>query len=255
MEETQMLCQQLILSLGLLSAISPVFAIEAENRVRDLDRAEAAVSGIQEDTSRAVDKAAESMTRDSTFKQEAQSLKDLDPAHLSSIDLITEANPRIDLDALMARYGRSTPELSTSASDEQLLIFISASVPRESLRKLARQAAYANAPLILRGFIEGNLDATARFMGDILGNEEPRAHALIDPRLFDRFDVKQVPAFVLVPGGACVAGVHACPKATPAYVHIAGDVTLDYVLEHIARTHPDARNIAESLHALLRGAL
>jgi conjugal transfer pilus assembly protein TrbC len=250
-----MLCQRLTLSLGLLFAFSPVFASDAESRARELDRAEAAVSGIQEDNLRAMDEATESMTEDPAFRQEAQRLEDLDPAHLGSLDGITGVKPGIDLDALLAGYGRSVPELTASDSDERLLIFISASVPLASLKKLAQQAARAKAPLILRGFIEGNLDATARFMGDILGDGEPRAHALIDPRLFDRFDVKQVPAVVLVPDGACVAGVQACPKATPAHVHVAGDVTLDYALEHIARTHPEARNIAESLHALLRGAL
>lgn len=250
-----MLCQQLTLSLGLLFVFSPVFASDAENRMRELDRAESAVSSIQEDMSRAVDEAAESMASDPAFMQEAQRLEDLDPAPTGSIDGIDGGNPGIDLDALMAQYGRSAPELTASAPDERLLIFISASVPRASLSKLARQAAHANAPLILRGFIEGDLDATARFMGDILGDEEPRAHALINPRLFDRFEVEQVPAVVLVPDGACVAGVQACPKVTPAHVHIAGDVSLDYALEQIARTHPMARDIAESLHTLLRGAL
>jgi type-F conjugative transfer system pilin assembly protein TrbC len=78
---------------------------------------------------------------------------------------------------------------------------------------------------------------------------------MIDPTLFDRFDVKQVPAVVLVPGGACVVGVRACPKVTPAHVHVVGDVTLDYVLDHIARTHPESRTLANSLHARLEGAL
>ncbi|MEW8701733.1 MAG: type-F conjugative transfer system pilin assembly protein TrbC [Candidatus Thiodiazotropha sp.] len=250
-----MLCQQLTLSLGLLLAFSPVFASDTESRIRELDSAEAAVSATQVETSRAVDEAAESMAGDSAFRQEAQRLEDLAPAPFGSLDGIKGVKPGIDLDALMARYGSPAPELTASDSDERLLIFISASMPQASLKKLARQAAHVKAPLILRGFIEGNLDATARFMSDILGDGEPSAHALIDPRLFDRFDVKQVPAVVLVPDGACVAGVQTCPKTTLAHVHVAGDVTLDYALEHIARTRPEAREIAESLHALLRGAL
>jgi type-F conjugative transfer system pilin assembly protein TrbC len=77
---------------------------------------------------------------------------------------------------------------------------------------------------------------------------------MIDPTLFDRFGVKQVPAVVLVPGGACVADVRACPKVTPAHVHVAGDVTLDYALDYIARSHPESRTLANTLHASLEGA-
>ncbi|MEJ2404149.1 MAG: type-F conjugative transfer system pilin assembly protein TrbC [Candidatus Thiodiazotropha sp.] len=250
-----MLCQQLTLGLGLLLVFSMGVASDAENRIRDLDRAEAAASTIQEDASRAVDEAIESIGSDAAFQKETRQLQDLDPIPLGSINVITGTKPGIDLDALMTRYGHSAQELSPTASDEQLLIFISASVPRESLRKLAQQAACVNAPLILRGVVDGDLPATAKFMRDILGDEEPRARAMIDPTLFDRFGVKQVPAVVLVPGGACVAGVRACPKGTPAHVHVAGDVTLDYALDHIARTHPESRTLTNSLHARLEGTL
>ncbi len=249
-----MLCQQLTLGLSLLLVSSQGFASDADNRTRDLDRAEAAASTIQEDTLRALDKAAESFGSDSAFRKEVQQLQNLNPAPLGSIDGITGTKPGIDLDALMSRYDRSAPELSPTDSDEQLLIFISASVPQESLRNLAQQAARLNAPLILRGVVDGDLPATAKFMRDILGDEEPRARAMIDPTLFDRFGVKQVPAVVMVPGGACVAGARACPKVTPAHVHVAGDVTLDYALDHIARTHPESRTLANSLHERLEGA-
>lgn len=250
-----MLCQQLTLCLGLLLVVSCGLASDPEDRTRDLDRAEATVSGAREDASQAVNRAAESLGRDPAFRQEAQRLQVLGPASLGPLGGVTETtSPGIDLDALMARYDRLEPEGSPAASDERLLIFISASVPRASLRKLARQAARAKAPLILRGVVGGGLPATARFMGDILGEEEPRAQAMIDPTLFDRFGVKQVPAVVLIPGGACVAGARACPKVTPAHVHVAGDVTLDYALGHIARTHPESRAVAESLQTRLEGA-
>ncbi len=249
-----MLCQQLTLGLGLLLVFSQGFASDADNRTRDLDRAEAAASSIQEDASQAVDEAAESIGIDAAFQNETRQLQDLDPAPLGSINDITDTKSGIDLDALLTRYDRSAPDLSATDPDEQLLIFISASVPRESLRKLARQAARLNAPLILRGVVDGDLPATAKFMRDILGDEEPKARAMIDPTLFDRFGVKQVPAVILVPGGACVAGARACPKVTPTHVHIAGDVTLDYALDYIARTHPESRTLANSLHAQLEGA-
>jgi conjugal transfer pilus assembly protein TrbC len=193
----------------------------------------------------------------------------VEPAPLGSIDGIRPTSPDIDLDALMARYGAMRPTPALASDREQLLVFISASVPTDLLRRLAQQATRIGAPLVLRGVVGDDFPATAAFMRDILGEPENdgrppatsskqgssqrKPRALIDPTLFARFDVRQVPAVVLVPDGACMAGIRACPDATPAHVHVAGDVTLDYALDHIARTHPEAKSVAEALLARLGG--
>jgi conjugal transfer pilus assembly protein TrbC len=263
-----MLRQQLTLALVVL-AISVAVTAEENPRVQAVEKAEATMAdsrGSSVDATRQ----AESLMMDGTMVgKEMRQATSVEPAPLGSIDGIRPTSPDIDVDALMARYGsmRLTPALA--GDRERLLVFISASVPRESLRRLAQQAARVGAPLVLRGVVDDDFPATAEFMRDILGEPENddrppatsskeihrqrKPRALIDPTLFARFDVRQVPAVALVPDGACVAGIRACPDATPAHVHVAGDVTLDYALDHIARTHPESSSVANALLARLGG--
>ncbi|WP_127476704.1 type-F conjugative transfer system pilin assembly protein TrbC [Sulfurivermis fontis] len=247
-----MLRQQLILAVALYAA-SAAFAAGEGSHASDLEKAQADVAGSRGAAAQAVGDATALMNDGESVRKEMRQVINVRPESLGSIDGVRPAAPDIDLDALMARYSNMGAAPPLSRTDEQLLVFISASVPKESLRRLARQAADAGAPLVLRGVVGGDFPATAEFMRDILGEQEPRARAMIDPTLFARFDVQQVPAVVLVPAGACVAGVRACPEATPAHVHVAGDVTLDYALDYIARTHPDSRPVAHALLARVGG--
>lgn len=280
-----MLRQQLTLALTVL-AISVAVTAEENPRAQAVEKAESAMADSRGSSVEAT-RQAESLMMEGTsvmptdgrysgapggsapVGKEMRQVTSVEPAPLGSIDGIRPTSPDIDLDALMARYGTMRPTPTLAGDREQLLVFISASVPRESLRRLARQAASVGAPLLLRGVVGGDFPATAEFMRDILGEPEKdgsppatsskhgrsqrKARALIDPTLFARFDVRQVPAVVLVPDGACVAGIRACPDATPAHVHVAGDVTLEYALDHIARTHPKAKSVADALLARLGG--
>lgn len=240
-----MLRQQLSLVLA-LCFLSPVYAGDAST---ELDRAAAASADHQRDTGSAVNQALQAMEEGTVVQDERARLATVQPAPLGSIDGIQPTAPGVDMDALLARYD----ELGTvqQAAGEQLLIFVSSSVPKASLRLLARQAAAVGAPLVLRGVVGESFPATAEFMRDVYGDDEPRARAMIDPTLFNRFEVHQVPAFVLVPSGACVAGVRNCPDNTPVHVHVAGDVTLGYALDFIARTRSDFRSAAANLLARL----
>jgi len=279
-----MLRQQLTLALAVL-AISVAVTAEENQHAQAVEKAEAAVSDSRGSSAEATRQAESLMMEGNSVMptdgrysgapggsapvgKEMRQVTSVEPAPLGSIDGIRPTSPDIDLDTLMARYGAMRPTPALAGDKERLLVFISASVPRESLQRLARQAARVGAPLVLRGVVN-DFPATAEFMRDILGEPEKdgrppatsskqgssqrKARALIDPTLFARFDVRQVPAVVLVPDGACVAGIRACPHDTPAHIHVTGDVTLDYALDHIARTHPEAKSVADGLIARLGG--
>ena len=61
----------------------------------------------------------------------------------------------------------------------------------------------------------------------------------IDPQAYDRFSIERVPSFVLVRDGtrpvSCASGTCAPPEA---FLRAAGDVSLDYALEHMVRAAP-----------------
>lgn len=91
------------------------------------------------------------------------------------------------------------------------LIFVSSSMPIESLKRLAYQAKQHDAILVIRGMVNGSMHETARLVDTI-------DHPLeIDPKLFERFGIQQVPVFI-------VPHHH-------AWHTVAGNVELTFALE------------------------
>ena len=127
----------------------------------------------------------------------------------------------------------------------ELLIFTSLSVPPESWRQWARDAARTGAPLVLRGVGEGGLPATAKRIGDRLGGAE--AGVAIDPRLFRLFGVTRVPAVVVVPGGVPPCRSRGCADdLAPPHDGIAGNIGLIAALEAVADEGDAGRDVAKA---------
>ena len=159
------------------------------------------------------------------------------------------------------RSGKTAPlpaeshagELSNPGSGTaEVLIFTSLSVPPESWRQWAREAARTGAPLVLRGVGEGGLPATAKRIGDRLGAAE--AGVAIDPRLFRLFGVTRVPAVVVVPGGVPPCESRGCAgDPAPPHDRIAGNIGLIATLEAVAEEGAVARDVARRHLERLKG--
>lgn len=136
-------------------------------------------------------------------------------------------NQNVDIGAVAEKYkdaGGNRPKLS-----QDLMVFVSTSLPPKALELLGTQAARAGAVLVLRG-IRGKL-GTKGAMNDTIALLEPAAKAgasiQINPEAFKRYDIKSVPTFVLA------ANEEGCGNdqcASQAY-SLVGDVTLEYALE------------------------
>lgn len=161
----------------------------------------------------------------------------------------------IDLEALARGYASQTDAMASAqgfASGPGLIVFVSLSMPRRSLERLIDQAARTRASVILRGLVNGSLRETVAQVQALIG--ERQVAVQIDPQAFDRFAVSRVPSFVLVRDGArpasCAAGTCAPPED---FLRTAGDVSLDYALEHMQRAAPDFHaEAAPFLHRLGR---
>ena len=146
----------------------------------------------------------------------------------------------IDLESIARGYVAQTQALDAVSGLQQgpgLIVFVSLSVPRPTLDRLLDQAERAGATVVLRGFVQGSLRAT---VAEVQALIRQRQIALqVDPPAFDRFAVTRVPSFVLVRDGArpvsCASGTCAPPEA---FLKADGDVSLDYVLEHMQRVAP-----------------
>ena len=142
----------------------------------------------------------------------------------------------------------------------EVLIFISLSVPPESWRQWARDAAGTGAPLVLRGVGEGGLPATAKRIGERLGGAEAGpgsgsgAGIAIDPRLFLLFGIERVPAVVVAPGGVPPCRSRGCADdPAPPHDRIAGNIGLAAALEAIADEGAVGRGVARRHLDRLRG--
>jgi conjugal transfer pilus assembly protein TrbC len=160
------------------------------------------------------------------------------------------ARHAIDLEALARGFASEGSNAALPATGQtQLLVFISLAMPEATLKRLIDQAARAPARLVLRGLSEGSLVRTATRVQALTGQRQVAIQ--IDPREFDRYTVRRVPAFVLVrdeAAGGCAVGQ--CAGA--AHASVAGDVSLDHALEQIRDRVPGLREEATRLLASLR---
>lgn len=148
---------------------------------------------------------------------------------------------RKDIEALLADPRLALPDASpTDDNDPHPLIFVSFSLPEDSLRALLAEAGRTGSPLVLRGLVEDSMQRTAARLGELLGAKndreaaaEPTPSLAIDPTLFERFDVDKVPAFILPQDTLASCTPEGCP--VPEHLKVAGDVSLAYALSVMAR--------------------
>lgn len=151
-----------------------------------------------------------------------------------------------DIGAIASGYQASAAAgLGSGRPASPLLIMVSFSMPPASLASLADQARRAGGLLVLNGLKDGSLTATAQAVYQTFGKEG--APLQIDPRLFTRYAVSAVPAFILrTTSGdeqSCLTG--SCPLN--GYTKVSGDVSLDYALEQIATARPAWRPTAYAI--------
>lgn len=155
--------------------------------------------------------------------------------------------PAPDPADIAKRYG------AAQQPDTALFVLVSLSMPPASLDRLAAQAGKAGATLVLRGVVDGSLTKTAEMTAAVI-RQHPGAQFQIDPTLFRRFNVDQVPTFVMA---APTAQGQTCGKdcgAQGTFVRVSGDVTLDYALDHLARqANPRFARLADHRLKQLRG--
>lgn len=166
--------------------------------------------------------------------------------------------------ALLKQHG-AAPSLPVSVLRGGLYVAISFSMPEETIRRLVYQATAAGGRVLLRGF-DGSPKRTRDRLMKIIGETSVSAaqggkppggasmppaglehmSVRIAPKLFERFDIREVPAFVLIsPPGARDDCVDQTCAAYKDFVAIYGDVTVPHALESIGRMRPSFRASAE----------
>ncbi len=109
----------------------------------------------------------------------------------------------------------------------QLLVFVSFSMPMPTLKALARDVNRVGGKLVLRGLVKGSFP-TGSFPETLIKLQELQEEILIDPTLFEAYQVERVPTFVLRENTTESA------EEKMTYDVLRGNVSLGFALEQFA---------------------
>lgn len=119
--------------------------------------------------------------------------------------------------------------LSVCAAESNVIIFISFSMPEESIKGWIRNAKFIHAPVVIRGLIHNSFKETTQKMTEIVKKE--RGGVELNPILFRKYHIEKVPAVVLTHAGECLPNQSCDERFNVIY----GDVELEYALNHFSR--------------------
>lgn len=91
------------------------------------------------------------------------------------------------------------------AKPSGILVFVSLTMPRSSLIALLKQSEELQIPLIIQGVLPGGFPLTMQHILNLLNSEQPPINNgfAISNEWFHQFNIKKVPAFVVVKDGHC----------------------------------------------------
>jgi conjugal transfer pilus assembly protein TrbC len=143
-----------------------------------------------------------------------------------------------------------TAMLSPVFSDENhhVLVFVSFSMPKESLKTWIRDANIIHAPVVIRGLVNNSFKETITSVNAL--TKEGASGVQIDPTSFTQFEIKHVPAVVVVASPKCAPNLSCREDYDVQY----GDVGLSYALKQIARRDDSLSPFAEDALKLLNKA-
>lgn len=155
---------------------------------------------------------------------------------------------RFDLQQLTQTASASTNDKpSDSHVSSPVMIFVSFSMPKDSLKLWIEQANKIGAKVVLRGLVNNSFKQTKASVSQVI--EKGQGGLQIDPTLFTRFSIQKVPAVVITQAASC-PGTMSC---SPAFDVIYGNVSLDYALEKLAKANTVRAFIARDALQKIRG--
>lgn len=152
----------------------------------------------------------------------------------------------VDIQALAKRYEQRAQARRT----DDLMVFVSFTMPPESLKRIVAQVNKVGGTVVLNGFKDNSWKATAVAIKDL---GEKSGNVVVNPNAFTKYKIKAVPVTVLTkPEAIDQLDGEGC--ALPdTYAAVAGDVSLDYAMDEIAQRDRRFSDLAQRYARQLRG--
>lgn len=151
----------------------------------------------------------------------------------------------------LAKQFRPAPIIPLNKNAHELMVFVSFSMPKESLQRIVLQSEKTGARILFRGFKGEKLTEMSKHIASLIGNHHVEVN--INPPAFTQYKITQVPALVIAQPNANEGMDNGCAQAT-RYVKVTGDVSQDYALDLIERQSPQWASAARVFNLRLEGA-
>ncbi len=143
--------------------------------------------------------------------------------------------------------------LEEMAKDHQrvsdAIIFVSFSMPKQSLEQWLAVSNQLHIPLVLRGMMDNSIKKTEAAIIPLV--QKVHGGFQINPVLFRSFDIQQVPAIVVINHHGCHTDSECGDKKQ--FDVIYGQTTMDYALSQLSEKGEQAPAVASALLNLLPG--
>ncbi|MBN9413082.1 MAG: type-F conjugative transfer system pilin assembly protein TrbC [Candidatus Paracaedimonas acanthamoebae] len=139
-------------------------------------------------------------------------------------------------------HPKTCPVQKLSAPQEEklptVLVFASFSMPQATIKHLAIDLKKVGGALVIRGLINNSFKETAMAL------QKLETGVLLDPTLFEKYNVTSVPTFIIFEGDL--------KDEHPPYDRLMGNVSLRFVLEKVAQ-EGEIKSVALLLEKLKGG--
>lgn len=164
-------------------------------------------------------------------------------------------NPRVR--ALLGADGADTagqPDAQDRYGSKQAFLLASFSMPETSLRSIMIESQRFGVPIVMRGFVENSVFKTQEALQTDFGDDAETVGFGIDPTMFTRFAVENVPQLIVVKEPLEVCENQGCEgELPPVHDVVRGNIPIEAALELIVRQKGDAANVARTLLEQGRG--
>lgn len=191
---------------------------------------------------------AEALTEEAqTIQTEAQANR---VSYADSIT-VTKTDAVLDFDAMIA--GQAQAERASLGESPRFIAFASLSMPPAALKALVHDMTRAGGVTVLRGFPEGNSAAFKKRLAAIWSDSNEAGSLGIDPRPFRAFEIKAAPSFVMLSTGFTPCDGFDCTSSVPPHDRIAGNISVEEVLETFAAGRGPGAELARLHRNRLQG--
>lgn len=165
-------------------------------------------------------------------KQTQQKAMDNRVQYAATAQAAGEKGP-LDLDSMIR--AQADAEAASLSETPKFIAFASLGMPEASLKDLVRDVTKAGGVTVLRGFPQGDSKAFKRRLAAIWSDGDEAGALGIDPRLFRAFQIDAAPSFVIVASDFAPCDGFDCTDTLPPHDRVAGNITVEEVLETFAR--------------------